>query len=450
MTINHEKQAELHVKIPLLINELNARLIERDELSRLVVLAMLSKSHMFLIGERGVAKSKTVELINGVIEGSTFWQLQVNEETKQNELFGEKQSAEDGTIGYFSKKNILNTHYAVLDEMYKGRNGLLNGLLELLVDGCYTSGDGVKKKTQLLALFGTSNEYPTETYMLPYVDRFLVWYEVLRIQAPENRKKYYAGNYIKTPIDNQYFSLTDIDHIAIEKEKIAIPDFILEYFDSIVTTLITQKVKTSDRKYERVLHGMIKVSAYLNNREFVDISDLFLLLHTSWHDDVEKEKVHRVIFEEIFGSREEIDSLIISASQNMEDVDTYKNGSIYVFLNFQEKNDGIDNDTIYRNVLIIANNALTKYQSIHEELMDMIGKYKDNMMIEHLLQKNLFVVDYKQNAFTRDMLKRIAKLKDAIEKRIYELSQWIEKNPTLFEYQNNFSQKPQGGKNANR
>lgn len=443
MTINHEKQTELHVKIPLLINELNERLIERDELSRLVVLAMLSKSHMFLIGERGVAKSKTVELINGVIEGSKFWQLQVNEETKQKELFGEKQSAEDGTIGYFSKKNILNTHFAVLDEMYKGRNGLLNGLLELLVDGCYTSGDGVKKKTPLLALFGTSNEYPTETYMLPYVDRFLVWYEVLRIQDPENRKKYYAGNYEKSPIENQYFSLADIDHIATEKENIAIPDFILEYFDNIVTTLITQKVKTSDRKYERVLHGMIKVSAYLNNREFVDISDLFLLLHTSWHDDVEKEKVHRVIFEEIFGCKEEIDALIINASQKMEDVDTYKNGSIYVFLNYQEKNDGIDNDTIYRNVLIIANNALAQYQSIHNELIDMIGKYKDNMMIEHLLQKNLFVADYKQNAFTRDMLKRIAKLKDAIEKRIYELSEWIEKNPTLFEYQNNFSQKPQ-------
>lgn len=58
MSIDTTKQKELHEKIPLLIEELNQRLIERDELSRLVVLAMLSKNHMFLIGERGVGKSK--------------------------------------------------------------------------------------------------------------------------------------------------------------------------------------------------------------------------------------------------------------------------------------------------------------------------------------------------------------------------------------------------------
>ncbi|AHJ12990.1 AAA family ATPase [Sulfurospirillum multivorans] len=448
MEMNKEKQNDLHVKIPLLINELNERLIERDELSRLVVLAMLSKSHMFLIGERGVAKSMTVELINGVIEGSKFWQLQVNKNTKQEELFGEKRSDEDGTISYTSKKNILNTHFAVLDEMFKADESLLNCLLELLVDGCYTSGDGIKKPTPLLACFGTSNEYPTETHMLPYVDRFPVWYEVKRIQDPDNRKKYYAGDYVKVPIENQYFSLSDIDFIALEKDKIVIPDFIIEYFDSIVTTLITQKVKTSDRKYERVLHGMIKVSAYLNNREFIDISDLFLLLHTSWHDDVEKEKVHRVVFEEIFGNKEEINSLIVKASQDMEDADTYKNGSIYVFLNYQEKNDGTDNDTIYRNVLTIANNALVKYKKIRNEVIDMIKKYQDNILIERLLHENLFVFDYKQNAFTDEMLVRIDTLKGSIEKRIYELSEWIEENPTLFEYQNNLSQKPRGGKDA--
>jgi len=450
MITNTEKQKALHVKIPLLIAELNDRLIERDELSRLVILAMLSKSHMFLIGERGVAKSKTVELINGVIEGSKFWQLQVNEETKQNELFGEKQSGEDGTVGYISKKNILNTHYAVLDEMYKGRNGLLNGLLELLVDGCYTSGDGIKRKTPLLAIFGTSNEYPTETYMLPYVDRFLVWYEVKRIQDPDNRKKYYAGDYEKSPISNRYFSLDDIEHITYEKNHIEIPDFIIEYFDSIVTALITQRVKTSDRKYERVLHGMIKVSAYLNNRHSVDISDLFLLLHTTWHDDIEKEKVYRVVFEEIFGCKEEIDSLIIKASQDMESTDAYKNGNIYDFLNYKDKNDGTDNDTLYRKVLYVANEALKSYKMIQNGINIMIEKYQDNIMIERLLQNNLFVIDYKQNAFTNSMLKRIDTLKDSIEKRISELTQWLNDNPTLFEYQNNFSQNSKGGKNANK
>lgn len=179
---SNELQKEYSTKIPQLINELNQRLIERDELSRLVVLAMLSKSHMFLIGERGVAKSMTVELINGVIQDSSFWQLQVNDETKIEELFGEKRSDEDGSIGYSTKQSMLNSNYVVLDEMFKARPELLNGLLEVLVDGTFTSGDGKKRKTPLVAVFGTSNEYPTETKMLPYVDRFPFWFEVKRIQ----------------------------------------------------------------------------------------------------------------------------------------------------------------------------------------------------------------------------------------------------------------------------
>ena len=112
-------QQSYHNRISPLIYELNQRLIERDELSRLVVLAMLSKQHMFLIGERGVAKSMTVELVNGVIKGSTFWQLQVNDDTKLEELFGEKRSTEDGTIAYASKSSVLNSNYVVLDEMFK-------------------------------------------------------------------------------------------------------------------------------------------------------------------------------------------------------------------------------------------------------------------------------------------------------------------------------------------
>lgn len=95
--------------------------------------------------------------------------------------------------------------------------------------------------------------------MLPFNDRFTVWYEVKRIQEPENRVKYYAGDYLDEPIENQYFSLEDIEnHISVVKNDITIPETIIALFDEITRALITQKVKTSDRKYGRVLHGMIR------------------------------------------------------------------------------------------------------------------------------------------------------------------------------------------------
>ncbi len=437
MSIDTAKQKELHEKIPLLIEELNQRLIERDELSRLVVLAMLSKNHMFLIGERGVGKSKTVELVNGAIKDSTFWQLQINEDTKLKELYGKKRSTDDGTVSYTAKRSLLNTHYGVLDEMYKGRGNLLNGLLELLVDASYTSGDGIKRKTPLLAVFGTSNEYPTETRMLPFNDRFTVWYEVKRIQEPENRVKYYAGDYLDEPIENQYFSLEDIEHISVVKNDITIPESIIALFDEITRALITQKVKTSDRKYGRVLHGMIRVSAYLNNRSSVDISDVFLLLHTAWHDDVEKEKVKRVVFEKIFGNQEEIDSRIVTCKQKMEDTDSFKNKHIYKYLNNSVEIDGANKQTVYEQIINVADSAYREYEMIYSDLISLKDKFHENTKIEHLLQNNLFVRNYTQNAISQGMLESIKGLLEATEKRIHELKTWYNKNQTLFEYQSN-------------
>lgn len=446
--MNKERQNYLHSQIPLLIAELNKRLIEREELSPLVILVMLSKSNMFLMGERGVGKSKTVELINGAINGAIFWQLQVNADTKHEELFGAKTKTQEGTLTYTAKRSILNAHYAVLDEMFKAKSKRLNSLLELLVDRSYTSGDGIKREAPLLSCFGTSNEYPTETYMLPYVDRFDLWYEVKRIEKEENRLRYYAGDYDQTPIEEQYISLEDIEHINQMKNKIVIPNFIIELFHAITTSLITQKVKTSDRKYARVLHNSMKVSAYLNNRDYIDISDLFLLLHSAWHDESEKYKVQRVVFEEIFGNKETVEASVIEAEQKIEEIDTKKNSSIYGFLDYKEKLDSINNQSIFSNVKRFVYDCLDAYSKQKEKLEDLLEKFEDNLRIEKLIEQNFFISNYKQNAFTKEMIDSIKTLIDKVEKKIYALNEWIQCNETLFDYQNNRLQKNKGNGNG--
>ena len=446
--MDKERQKYLHSQIPLLIAELNKRLIEREELSPLVILVMLSKSNMFLMGERGVGKSKTVELINGAINGAIFWQLQVNADTKHEELFGAKTKTQEGTLSYVAKRSVLNAHYVVLDEMFKAKSKRLNSLLELLVDRSYTSGDGIKRDAPLLACFGTSNEYPTETYMLPYVDRFDFWYEVKRIEKEENRLRYYAGDYDQSPIVEQYISLEDIEHINQMKNKIMIPNFIIELFHAITTSLITQKVKTSDRKYARVLHNTMKVSAYLNNRDYIDISDLFLLLHSAWHDESEKYKVQRVVFEEIFGNKETTQALILEIEQTIETIDTEKNKSIYGYLDYKEKLDSIDNQSIFLNVKRFARDCLNAYMQQKKSLKLLIDKFEDNLRIEKLIEQNIFISNYKQNAFTEDMIASIEMHIDKVEKKIYNLSEWMQCNETLFDYQNNRLQNSKGNSNG--
>ena len=46
-----------------LINEIDKKVIEREELVRLMVLSIFSKSHIFLIGPPGVGKTYIINIV---------------------------------------------------------------------------------------------------------------------------------------------------------------------------------------------------------------------------------------------------------------------------------------------------------------------------------------------------------------------------------------------------
>lgn len=437
------KQEQYSKNVALLIEDLNERLIERDELSRLVVLSLCSHSHMFLLGERGVAKSMTVELVNEVIKDSKFWQLQVGKDTAVEDLLGEKRSEEDGTLYYSSKKSLLNNNVVVLDEIFKADGRILNVLLELLVDNAYTSGDGVKRKAEIVSFLGTSNEFPTETYMLPLLDRFIFYYVVERIKNTENRRKFYSSDYNLEKISKQYFSMKDLYTIKEEKNKVFISENIVNLFEEITAELVKQSVKTSDRKFEKIFKNVIRTMAYLNNREEIDVSDLFVLLHTAWHDYSEKNKVKRVVFEKIFGIKEEIDSKIIYTTQRLEEIDSYKNSVLYEYLNYKKDIEGTNKQNVFNIVLQKTEEVWSAYGEIESIMVQLHNKYQFNLEIEKMLENNLFTVVYKQNAFDDKSIQEIVALHNAIKGKKDRIEQWYKENASLFDYQTNFRKRIQ-------
>lgn len=436
--MSKEKQELYNKNVGFLIEDLNERLIERDELSRLVVLSLCSHSNMFLLGERGVAKSMTVELVNGVIKDSKFWQLQVGKDTTVEDLLGEKRSEEDGTLYYSSQKSLLNNNVVVLDEIFKADGRVLNVLLELLVDNAYTSGDGVKREAEIISFLGTSNEFPTETYMLPLLDRFTFYYIVERIKDTENRRRFYAGDYNAEKISKQYFDMDDLYFIKEEKNKVIVSENIINLFEEITSELVKQAVKTSDRKFEKIFKNVIKTMAYLNNREEVNISDLFVLLHTAWHDYDEKNKVRRVVFEKIFGIKEEIDSKIIYTNQRLEEIDSYKNNTLYDYLTHKRDIDGVNKQNTYDILIEKTQEVWSAYGEIEATMVQLHNKYQFNLEIEKMLENNLFTVVYRQNTFTDESIKNIIALHNAIKEKKDKVEQWYKENKTLFDYQTNY------------
>lgn len=436
-----EVQDQRRKMIKELIQDMEQRLIEREQLIRIVLLTIFSKNHLFLIGERGVGKSHGLMLAGSVIDGAKpLWQLQVSEHTQIEEIYGAKYEREDGTIGLRTENSLLSAHFGLLDEMFKAKGTRLSGMLELLADGCYTSGDGVRYDAPLISLFGASNEYPEEKFMEPYVDRFLFWYKVSRIEKKENRLKYYMGDFIQDFINKKYFKLEDIDDIySISLNSIKIPDKILKKYVKITDQFITSSVKTSDRKYLKILNVM-KIMAYLNGRAEVDYSDLFILLHSAWHNDTEREKVERHLYNTVFDTKENINTGILKIRTGFNDQNTIQKGKLFDLLHYKEEFNSyssIEKEQLFNFYRVEIQTVFNNYNYLNDRLNDLESKKLNIEYILHLVENNIFILNIKPDVFDEKVYRDISNLREGILKEINTIKQWLDINPNYFEYDKN-------------
>ena len=120
---------ELRVKIFNLIKEIDARIIEREELNRLIFLALFSKTHMFLIGKPGVGKTFLVEMLKYIIEDAKYFERLIMKHTKHFEIFGTVVETESGAVEYKSENTVIDSHIIFIDELFKGSSEILNSFL---------------------------------------------------------------------------------------------------------------------------------------------------------------------------------------------------------------------------------------------------------------------------------------------------------------------------------
>lgn len=436
--IDDKKQLIFFSNCKQLFTDMESRLIERDQAIRLIALTFFFKTNCFLIGERGGGKSYAIEMLGNIIKGAgKLWQLMLKKDTKTEEIFGRTYQTENGEWKINTKNSLLEATNVFTDEMFKADGKILSGLLEVLIDRCYSFGDGQKIKTNIIAFFGASNEYPTERFMLPYVDRFLIWIEIKQIQDEENRKRYYLGDYIQSPIESGLFNIEDIEYIYNESKKIAFSEELIDTYVIITKAFIQSGVKTSDRKYKSII-GLIKTIAYLNNRKSVNLSDLFILLFSAWQDQNEKEKVKDILFEKIFDTKQNVITLVEDVNKLIKEQESeFKRHSInfstykLVFsgdnqhLVFEENKKDIQ--IFIENFEYLLNDRLNKIEKI-----DLKNKF-----IMKLIDENIFILDIRENVFNEKIVEDINKLKNNLKDKISELKTWIGKNKTLFAYKNN-------------
>src|SRR5581483_4590903 len=170
----HFMASDALTRIRSIRDELNRMFLERAELIDGALAALLSHSHVLLIGPPGTAKSMLAEELCTRIEGARYFQWLLTRFSTPEELFGavSLKGLEQDDYRRVTTHKLPEAHIAFLDEIFKANSSILNALLTLINERIFHNGRE-RVAVPLVTLFGASNELPDEEELTALYDRFM-------------------------------------------------------------------------------------------------------------------------------------------------------------------------------------------------------------------------------------------------------------------------------------
>lgn len=211
----------LRDKMLTVIDDVNRQVAERDELTEMIAIALLTRKNLFILGDPGQAKSYAINAFRSRISGAVQFERLLSKQTDEEQLFGRidlaslipgsvpeaylrNNSAYDGmktdlecALGDFTRNpdspeaktrveelsakirtyreamgtlhdlepmvdtsgKLPEAHICFLDEIFKCNDGVLNSLLTALNERKYTN-EGRTYNIPTISFFAASNEIP--------------------------------------------------------------------------------------------------------------------------------------------------------------------------------------------------------------------------------------------------------------------------------------------------
>ena len=290
---NTENISNVNVKTALskLANiemELNNEFVERQELIKIMMLAVISNSNLLMLGPPGTAKSKISMALCNRIDNSNFFQWLLNKSSDPAELLGtfsikgmENDQFKRVTAGKLPEANI-----AFIDEVYKCNSPTLNALLSIMNEHIFYN-DGKVVPVPLISMFAASNEPPEDESLLAMHDRFLFRMEVEYVHDASNKKRMF-NNYIyeRAGLNNNssYTTITieELQCLQEEAKRISVSKQIINNFISLCNSLKKNAtISVSDRRSNECFK-VLQASALLNGRQKVGLDDFNALKYVLW------------------------------------------------------------------------------------------------------------------------------------------------------------------------
>ncbi len=323
---------EIKNKINLLLEKLNEEVYEKEEAIALSLLSSIAGESIFLLGAPGVAKSLIARRLKYAFKDGESFEYLMNRFSTPDEIFGPISISKLKDHDKYERivKNYLPTATVVfLDEIWKAGPSIQNSLLTVLNEKIYRNGDQ-EIKVPMKALISASNELPCKGEGLEALwDRFLVR---LIVEGVKDKQLFNdmisktLNSYRDTVEDGQKITNKDYELWNKGIDKIEIPENIFNVIH-IIRSNIEQynrkeenqqnKLYISDRRWRKIIR-LIRTSAFLNDRNAVDLMDCFLIKHCLWNEVEQLNLVTQFVNEAIgkHGYKLDIDLKVLKAEIN--------------------------------------------------------------------------------------------------------------------------------------
>lgn len=290
---------ESFAKLRTIEAELGALFVEREEVVRAMLLALLSQEHLALIGPPGTAKSMLItELAKRVGDpagnGLRCFVYLLTKFTTPEELFGPVSISGLKADDYrrVTDGKLADVELAFLDETFKASSAILNYLLRLMNEREFENGRQ-SAQAPLISLFGASNELPQETELEALFDRFLLRMIVGYVsEGGFTRLQQLIANHRARQAPQ---TMTRAELVALQQtvNQLPVPGPIIDIIAQLRRELGSKGIRVSDRRWGKT-YGVLRAHALLEGRSAVEEEDLAVLKHLLWSSPDQQAEISKL------------------------------------------------------------------------------------------------------------------------------------------------------------
>ena len=322
-----------------LLGEMNRGIYEKETEISLSLLAALAGESIILLGPPGVAKSMVARQLKTAFRDAQSFEYLMSRFSTPDEIFGPvsiqklktSDTYERAVEGYLPTADVV-----FLDEIWKAGPAIQNTLLTVINEKIFRNGNR-EMHIPLKLLVAASNELPAKGEGLEALwDRFVIRIESRPIKLEKNFRAMLLDSHADFlgPTDftdstdfsgftgglghADFADNADFSDLKITSEeyaewteridKIGVKIEVLDAISAIRKSLRAvnvdeaaerRNIYVSDRRWKNIVR-LLRTSAFMQDREEVDICDLLPIYHCLWQEPEERDAIRNIVIRALF------------------------------------------------------------------------------------------------------------------------------------------------------